>query len=123
MTTIANSNQKDGAIVGSLVPYELKELKVTHERDISMTDCYKYYIFCCPNCDGSIIVATNEVNCSIFRHGTYTQGNTERRGKPISPHESKEVIDKLVDEGAILGCGKPFRIDVNNLKVFTCGYI
>jgi hypothetical protein len=27
-----------------------------------------YYIFECPHCEGIIMVAVNEVNCTIFRH-------------------------------------------------------
>jgi hypothetical protein len=74
-------------------------------------DPYHYVnvLFSCPNCDGTVVVLANQVNCRIFRHGINT-----KTGQPIGPHDSKESIEKLVDSGAILGCGKPFKLDNHN---------
>ncbi len=74
-------------------------------------------IFCCPHCFDYVIVNKNEINCSIFRHGMY-KSNTL-----MSPHESKEVCDRVVKNNEIYGCGKPFRILLNAKTVEKCDYI
>lgn len=86
-----------------------------------------FYILNCPHCESFIQVAKNEVNCAIFRHGYHF---TERDGKihlttQINPHLSKENCEKLVQNGLILGCGKPFRLVKNGdiYKAEICGYI
>jgi len=74
----------------------------------------------CPHCESMIIVAPQDINCAIFRHGAYK--NTL---EPINPHESKEICDKLSLDDLIYGCGKPFRmIKVNdNFNVEICDYL
>lgn len=76
------------------------------------------FIIQCPHCDQSIEVI--EANCRIFRCGilktTFIQ---------INPHLPKNECDKLFNEGAIYGCGKPFQlVKQDNLWVpVICDYI
>lgn len=84
----------------------------------------KCYHFNCPNCDGGIYVMEHEIACKIFRHGVYSQDFGQcKSGHPINPHETKEVIDKLVDEKLIRGCGKPIKMSDDYKQVSTCDYI
>ena len=86
--------------------------EVLHDKDI---DCY---FFECPHCDQLIQVFRSEINCSIFRHALtkdYSQ---------INPHLPKDLCDKLVLEGTIFGCAKPFRFfNGNPPYVEDCDYI
>ena len=85
------------------------------------------YIFHCPNCGGIVEVEENQLNCRIFRHGFFFVKNGEQLilTNQMNPHESKEVCDRLVHEGKVVGCAKPFRVvDRGETKVVeTCGYI
>ena len=58
----------------------------------------------CPHCDADIEILPNELNCRIFRHGVL------KSGAQMNPHASKDECDKLVEDGAIYGCGRPFRV-------------
>ena len=79
-----------------------------------------YYIFECPNCSDLIIIYKNEFNCKIFRHGVY-KINMEQ----INPHASEHECINLKNNDKIYGCGKPFKIMVNNDKVHIeqCHYV
>lgn len=76
--------------------------------------------FACPHCDHLVSVRVQEINCAIFRHGNFKESL-----KPIDPHLCKEECDRLVTEGLIFGCGKPFQLVRRNDKyvVEICGYI
>jgi DNA-directed RNA polymerase subunit RPC12/RpoP len=76
-----------------------------------MTDLYE-----CPHCALLILVAPNEINCGIFRHGV-AKGTNEQ----IPPHLPKEQCEALVARDAIYGCGKPFRI--HDSKAVACEYV
>jgi len=76
------------------------------------------YIFKCPHCNDTIIVNVNEVNCKIFRHGIYKTSYEQ-----INQHLNKEECDRLYIGEEIYGCGKPFMLDINNMKVNICDYI
>jgi len=80
----------------------------------------KDHVFQCPHCYGFIIVAENEFNCKIFRHGVKKESNEQ-----IDPHASKSSCDSLVEQNTIYGCGKPFRIVSHNNNYFLekCDYI
>jgi hypothetical protein len=80
----------------------------------------QFYMVECPHCQGGFIIAKNEINCGIFRHGTM-----KVTGQPINPHESQAECDRLVREDLIRGCGKPFRVERNGeaIIVAVCGYI
>lgn len=79
-----------------------------------------FYVFTCPHCQGSIIVAPHELNCRIFRHGVY-----KHNGEQIPPHTAKEECDRLIASHAIDGCGRPFRIegDGPSATAVICDYI
>ena len=72
----------------------------------------------CPHCE--LLMEINQLNCCIFRHGVFK--NTM---KHIPPHLSKMDCEKLVQEDLIYGCGKPFRIIIDNGKItaIICDYI
>ncbi len=72
----------------------------------------------CPHCKEFIII--EQINCAIFRHG-YLKNNQ----KQIDPHATKELCDYYVRENLIYGCGKPFKLILNNNKLesIICDYI
>jgi hypothetical protein len=74
------------------------------------------FSFNCPNCNITIIVNKNEINCTIFRCGIY-KNNYEA----IHPHTCKEECERLKTEDLIYGCGKPFIFNGN--EVLNCDYI
>lgn len=79
------------------------------------------YRFKCPNCLGLVEVLPREVRCKIFRHAIFKDN-----GQQIGPHTSKQECDKLVREGKVRGCAKPFQMEqVNNETwiVKKCDYI
>tara|TARA_Y100000816_G_C25923381_1_gene481511 strand:- start:6 stop:242 length:237 start_codon:yes stop_codon:yes gene_type:complete len=76
----------------------------------------EYIIVNCPNCGDYIQIFKNEINCKIFRHGILKSS-----GKQINPHLKKSLCDKLLNEGKIYGCGKPFMLK-HDIAV-TCDYI
>ena len=57
----------------------------------------------CPHC--KCFVEILQVNCAIFRHGTY-----KHNGQQLNPHLPKAECDRLAATGAIHGCGKPFKL-------------
>ncbi len=78
-------------------------------------------VFVCPHCSDAIVVLRNEVNCRIFRHGVMKSDY-----KQVDPHAPKDVCDRLVAEGLIFGCGRPFRLVPDGNDGFTieiCDYI
>ena len=72
----------------------------------------------CPNCSEIIII--EKINCGIFRHGTLI-----KTGKQINPHTIKKECDRLVKKNLIYGCGKPFKILIEDdkIEVTICDYI
>ena len=70
----------------------------------------------CPNCEGSIVVSTNEINCSIFRHGIFKSNSLQ-----IPPHSSEINCTKWINNSMIYGCGKPFKIVGEYVE--RCAYI
>ena len=75
-------------------------------------------IIICAHCAIPIII--DELNCCIFRHGTLIES-----GKQIDPHSSIELCNYYVKEKKIYGCGKPFRIVIQNNEYVAeiCDYI
>ena len=76
----------------------------------------------CVHCEDLIIINKKDFNCKIFRHGVYKNNN-----KQIDSHLNKNECDRLFKEGLIYGCGKPFKLIINEQenKYFTeiCDYI
>jgi hypothetical protein len=72
----------------------------------------------CPHCNH--LVQIEQVNCGIFRHAVFKHND-----EPIQPHSSKEECEKLLKDGIINGCAKPFRIIFENseMKAIICDYI
>ena len=72
----------------------------------------------CPHCSCQVEIL--EVNCAIFRHGTY-----KHNGAQLNPHLPKAECDRLVAAGAIHGCGRPFRVErrMDSLVAVVCDYI
>jgi hypothetical protein len=72
----------------------------------------------CPHCN--LYVLIHEINCAIFRHGVYKKDNQQ-----MNPHASKEECDKCINENLIIGCGKPFKLVLENnvYNAIICDYI
>ena len=76
-------------------------------------------IVLCPHCDGTVVV--EQLNCQIFRHGVY-----KANGQQMNPHTPKEECDAAVEKERIYGCGKPFKVVLNEESKYTaiiCDYI
>jgi predicted RNA-binding Zn-ribbon protein involved in translation (DUF1610 family) len=73
------------------------------------------YIFACPHCGGFILVAKEEINCQIFRHGQY------RTGQAVHPHAPRALCEHLVAKNLVYGCCKPLKFDGHTLTI--CDYI
>jgi len=65
-------------------------------------------IIVCPHCHRYVEIL--ELNCCIFRHGIFKNGNQ------IPPHCSLEEWLNFVKNDIIYGCGKPFKI-VNEIAI------
>jgi len=72
----------------------------------------------CPHCN--LLIEIEEINCAIFRHGVLKKNN-----KQINPHASKQECDNYIDNNMIIGCGKPFKLELENnaYKAIICDYI
>jgi hypothetical protein len=72
----------------------------------------------CPHCDEYIMI--EELNCKIFRHGAF-----KNNGNQIDPHSPKNLCDYYIENNLIYGCGKPFKLLVNNNNYIAeiCNYI
>ena len=74
----------------------------------------------CPHCNEFISINLLDINCAIFRHGVFKDTL-----ESIPPHSTKEYCEQLVEREYIFGCGKPFRliIENNEYKTEICDYI
>ncbi len=70
----------------------------------------------CPHCTQPFQVLAAEMNCHIFRHGTFKSS-----GEPIPPHAGKPDCDRWLLQRLIYGCGKPIRFNTNTFE--ACDYI
>lgn len=75
-----------------------------------------YYYFSCPHCGIHIQVPKNQVNCQIFRCGVYKESMQQ-----LPPHANRQLCDKVLEEGLIWGCGRPFKFD--KVRATKCDYI
>lgn len=64
-------------------------------------------IVVCPHC--KVLILIEKLNCQIFRHGVL-----KNNGKQIDPHSSKDLCDFYINKDLINGCGKPFKVILNN---------
>lgn len=78
------------------------------------------YIFPCPHCHLYTTVGIGEVNCHIFRHGSFKKDYVQ-----LNPHSPKPVCDMAAENDLLFGCGKPFmfKMTPQGYYVFKCGYI
>ena len=78
----------------------------------------KEFVVVCPHCQQPVIIA--EINCAIFRHGVLVA-----TGAQIDPHLCMEKCDELVSTDQIVGCGRPFRVVMENGEyvAIVCEYI
>ncbi len=76
------------------------------------------YIFKCCHCSQFFIIHKNDFNCKILRHGVY-----KNNLKPINPHASKQICDKLFNDKLIYGCGKPLLIVKDNENKYNFIYV
>lgn len=86
------------------------------------------YVFPCPHCSLLVEVEQHQVNCAIFRHACYfTRTPTGQiiLTEQLNPHAPREVCERLVAEGKVYGCGKPFRMipTPSGYEVECCDYI
>ena len=72
------------------------------------------YYFACPHCGATIEVVS--IACGIFRCGEMKSGKGQ-----IPPHADKATCDRLVKEGKVWGCARPFRFDGRRATV--CAYV
>ena len=72
----------------------------------------------CPHCGDYCII--EQLNCAIFRHGVLKSNLSQ-----INPHLEKTECDKLSESNLIYGCGKPFKVilENNEWKGIECDYI
>lgn len=72
----------------------------------------------CPHCQEPVLI--EKLNCCIFRHGIMKDTL-----KQMDPHCPKEECDRLFSQGLIYGCGKPFKIILDEMviRVEICDYI
>jgi hypothetical protein len=77
-------------------------------------------IITCPHCFGVVLVKKSDINCKIFRHGVLKSNN-----QPINPHSTQEECQYFINNNLIYGCGKPFRIVLEDEKWYAeiCEYI
>lgn len=76
-------------------------------------------VFICPHCNEPVMI--QKINCGIFRHAVY-----KKTGKQIGPHMKQNKCEKLIKDGAVYGCAKPFRIvkkSNDKLEIEVCDYI
>ena len=101
-----SDSKEIGSTEGSSPTPEISTPKNT--QDVVLDN--NVYIFSCPHCYQRITVGKNEVNCCIFRHGSFFEvvnGVFQIRDQ-IPSHLNKYECDSLFAQGKTVGCGKPF---------------
>lgn len=80
-----------------------------------------YIIVECPHCEGQIQIFKKEINCTIFRHAVFKDTFHQ-----INPHASKDECEQLLSYGKVIGCCKPFKLNIKNNGCYEpeiCDYI
>lgn len=67
------------------------------------------FIINCPHCNEPIYIT--ELNCRIFRHGAFKKTYDQ-----INPHATKDECETYIKNDLIIGCGKPFIINIHEKK-------
>jgi len=73
-------------------------------RPVTYNDEDQAFTWECPHCDQLIQCLRTEINCAVYRHSVDLE-----TGQQINPHLPKEECDRLIEEGRVYGCCKPFR--------------
>jgi len=60
----------------------------------------------CPHCDSENLIEEKDINCGIFVHAVM-----KKSGKQVNPHSSQTLLNKLIKNKSIYGCGKVFNIN------------
>jgi DNA-directed RNA polymerase subunit RPC12/RpoP len=60
----------------------------------------------CPHCSSEILIEEKDINCGIFVHAVM-----KKSGKQVNPHSSQTLLNKLIKNKSIYGCGKVFNIN------------
>jgi len=76
----------------------------------------KPFIVMCPHCECYIEILS--IACGIFRHAVY-----KNSGQYINPHMPENECKRLIEDGMIHGCGKPFRLIDKKTPPEKCEYI
>jgi hypothetical protein len=77
------------------------------------------FVVLCPHCEEPVLIEAT--NCCIFRHGVLKES-----GIQINPHSSIELCTYYVNNNKIHGCGKPFKLVLNEkqeIVAVVCDYI
>jgi hypothetical protein len=96
---------------------------------VTFDPAQQLYRFRCPHCLQRVEVLKNQIACQIFRHAFYYQLHPQRGlilTQQISPHMPKAQCDRLVAQGKVVGCAKPFKFVYGpdgNHHVEECDYI
>ncbi len=77
----------------------------------------------CPHCGYLFITTKLTICCAIYRHAVL-----KTTMQQINPHATKEECDRLVEENAVFGCAKPFRVikkdnSADEYEAIICDYI
>lgn len=59
----------------------------------------------CPHCRLPILIMSNEINATVFRHGSLKES-----GEQIDPYTSNDICKQLSKNNKIYGCGKSFTL-------------
>lgn len=80
------------------------------------------FVVQCPHCNDDLYLMESEVNCGIYRHAVH------KNGVSVDPHCTKDVMEVLIKNKAIIGCGQPFQIvtevknGVNSMDAISCDW-
>lgn len=75
----------------------------------------------CPNqkCQCLIFLLEEEIGCAIYRHAMF------KNGQFINPHLPEQLMEELIKQDHIWGCGSPFKLilENNEYKAVRCDWI
>jgi hypothetical protein len=106
--TSGTSTSLSGECAKSLTQAPAFELT---KREAVTVDGVHY--FACPHC--GVAISVEVVACGIFRCGVL------KNGQPVPPHADRATCERLVKQGKVWGCAKPFKFD--GRVVVECDYV
>ena len=76
------------------------------------------FVIACPNCKTYFVITKNDLNCGIFRCAILKHNQ-----KQVNPHATMEVMETLLNQNKIIGCGAAFCIPCpNSMEPKLCSY-